>query len=162
MNWYVYGEAVIDRYLNLRTVQEVSVFCEGVPPSASTVRAVVGLLPSQSIQFTDTPPRLVCSFDDIVITDDGGLGTRLGLAAPDSLPELTLVAYDLSAADIIRLHSVYTHFDAVVIDSTLVARLVADISHLRHISNQFPEVAGLFDASATLYRWAGSSPKRNP
>lgn len=148
--WYAYGDIVLDRLLGVHRAADVAVFFEGQPPAPDMVRESLNLGPETSVSISDCAPRIICSLDMLVLSSNGDLcnvSELVPLGDAETLPAFSLVEYNLSAEDLVRLGRWRRRYPELKFGTLLTARLNADVAHLEQLSAKFPDLRLLLQHS---------------
>src|SRR5260370_23901082 len=87
-SWYGFGELVVDRLVGVARCEVATIaWLWGPGPSPSEVRSKLGVRPHLSIEITNSPPRRVCTLDEIVWLQGGELYDigKCSVYSPDKL-----------------------------------------------------------------------------
>ena len=105
-------------------------------------------------EVADLPHRRVCTLDDVVYLEGGGLydlSARHDCEPADLV--MTLTTYNLLADDILRLSRLLKGYPEISADEYLRAFLAAGVAHLEALRSRFSDVGFLLAKYATITRW---------
>lgn len=160
-SWYVYGEFVLDKMLNVARCEDVDVYWSGsTPPSSDEVRQKLSVPHAMGFNATNEPPARTTNLDNLVLVPSGELfdlvteDTASPLAPP--MP-IELLTFELTARDTLRINRIIKSYPEVEVDELLSARIAANLAHLEQLRDVSEELELLFMKYQPYTRWRTGS-----
>ena len=145
--WYIYGDAVLDRILDVRVAERLSVFLPNLSrPEAGEVHAAAGIADRLPIDFVFLAPVLAFHLDRAVIQPDGRLTDVVTGGDPDCCESVSILKPNLADQELLRLNSWLNRYPMLKVDPLLKQRVIATVNHLNACREGFSEVELLFAA----------------
>lgn len=156
-DWYIYGEFVLDKMLDVARCEDVEVYWSGLtPPSSDEVRRELGVPQAMGYSATNTEPKRTTNLDDLVLLPTGEF---FDLAAEDTILPLSppiplkMRTFELSAEDMLRINRLAAAYPEVEIDELLSNRMAASLAHLETLRGSSEELELLFTKYQPYTRW---------
>lgn len=148
MEWFVYGDAVLDRLLGCHRSKRLHVWFRDIVPTRADVEkalAIIGL----PIDFCQEVPPSICEFDHWVIDAQGKLRSRDASSTNAPILPIEMVPrhFDIPPVHVIRLNRIHHRYPEVFVDPVLLARIESTVEHLQAIRTSYPALELLFAAS---------------